>query len=148
MFVFLLEHIILSEYEPRLEKIIGIYDSKERAVDQVKYYKSIPGFRDYLDGFVIKRFELFVQGIISTVSKVYLLQHEYSVTCNEEVFDISTDIGVFYSKEDANIVMSQLKNNIMYLNKSDGLYSDNCGFYISEYRLNNNYWVEGFVSDN
>ena len=149
MFVFLLKHIRSFEYEPCCEKVIGIYTSKERAEEEAEVYKSLPGFRDFSNGFVIKRYELIRRDYDSTVNaEVYFLQHEYSVTCQEEVFDISTDIGIFQNKEDANCAMTQLKNNIVFLNRGEGLYSDDSGFCISMYHLNESDWIEGFDAGN
>ncbi|NIK76421.1 hypothetical protein FHS15_001546 [Paenibacillus castaneae] len=39
-------------------KLIGIYSSLEKAESVVKRYKTIPGFRDYLDAFYIVEYEI------------------------------------------------------------------------------------------
>ena len=49
--VYLLQHTYLcgedDEYEET--KIIGIFDSKEKAQDKIKDYVKLPGFKDFTD---------------------------------------------------------------------------------------------------
>jgi hypothetical protein len=66
----------------------------------------------------------------------YVLQHSYETDgCEETKF-----IGVYRSREGANIAMERLR-------PTPGFRDHPNGFSIDEYRLDEDHWAEGFVSD-
>lgn len=76
-------------------KCIGFYSSMEDAKLRIATYKTIAGFMDYPDDFVIR--EMNVKMSIfrkqKMIKSVYFLQHEYSIG----VADFVTEIGAFSS---------------------------------------------------
>lgn len=56
-YVYLLQHSYeIDECEET--KIIGIYTSREKALETIEKYKTIPGFKNYSDCFYIDKYEL------------------------------------------------------------------------------------------
>lgn len=56
--VFLLCHVREDPDGYDDEKIIGAYSTRERAQASLERHRSLPGFRDYPDGFEISEYEL------------------------------------------------------------------------------------------
>jgi homoserine kinase type II len=40
------------------EKLIGVYSTKDKASTVIQKYRSIPGFRDYPDGYIVDEYGL------------------------------------------------------------------------------------------
>ena len=50
---------MLSAYEEAEEtKIIGVYSSREKAVQIIEKYKKLPGFKEYPNAFCIDEYEM------------------------------------------------------------------------------------------
>jgi len=73
--------------------------------------------------------------------KVYLLQHsfEYEI-CEDVKTDETKIIGIYSSEEKAEEVKEQFKTI-----KGFSRFSEEC-FFIDEYQLDQNHWVEGFIT--
>ena len=70
-YVYLLEHSyeqVKGDPETREIKSLGVFTSTEEAEEAIKFYKALPGFRDYPDGFFIDKCKLgqkeWVEGFI------------------------------------------------------------------------------------
>ncbi len=57
MKVYYLKHIRKIDGYDEL-KSLGIFSSKKEAEEAVEYYKKLPGFKDFLDGFCINEYEI------------------------------------------------------------------------------------------
>lgn len=55
MEVFVLQYESECSDEP---KLLGVFDSRQAAEAAIETYQSLPGFRDYPDGFSIDRYQL------------------------------------------------------------------------------------------
>lgn len=148
MKVYLLSHS--REIEPDVVSliIIGIYSSVSM-IDAVKTkYKNKEGFKDYPNDFVYKEYEVVFddsEEIIYSQS-VYLLQHEYSIVENDIIYDYITDIDIFSTYNGARKREKQLIKEKLFPLAPDGLYAP-YGFCVSKYILDEDDWVEGFVSN-
>lgn len=68
---------------------------------------------------------------------VFLLQHSYEVNEIEE----TKIIGIYSTKEKAEKIIDKYKELVGFKDHP------NC-FFIDEYKVDNNYWEEGFISEN
>jgi len=73
------------------------------------------------------------------LKKVYLLQHSYEIICDDVTYDKTKIIGIYFSREKAESVV----NKYIYIQGFDK-YPISC-FYIDEYTIDEDNWVEGFV---
>jgi len=75
--------------------------------------------------------------------KVYLLQHSYEYEIYEDIKTEETKIiGIYSTEENAKMAKAHLR-----LKKGFNRFPDDC-FYIDEYELDKNHWIEGFVTWN
>lgn len=73
--------------------------------------------------------------------KVYLLQHSYEYEVYEDIKTSETIIiGIYNSQEKAEEVKSKFK-----IKQGFNRFSEDC-FYIDEYELDKDHWIEGFVT--
>lgn len=54
--IYVLHHV--HEFEDGNEdvKLLGIFSSEKKAMEMIKEYKKIPGFKDYSEGFSINKY--------------------------------------------------------------------------------------------
>ena len=56
--VYLLEHSYETADGCDHIKTLGIFSSQENAENAIQKYKELPGFREFLDGFFVDKYEL------------------------------------------------------------------------------------------
>jgi len=138
-------------------KMIGVYDSRQSAVEAVNRMSGLPGFSDSVDGFRIDARRLGEFGwadgfdeknliqdakaaMVDEAHEVqgitYLVQHEYEYP--EEV-DHVRFIGVFSSE-------SKAVDLVDFLRKKPGFISHPDGFFIDPYEIGKDHWQDGFVT--
>lgn len=136
-------HIIEMDHQNQPicdSKFIGLYCHKKQAESAVERFKTLPGFVLYPSGFCISRKACYISdGYVQKMpgAKVYMPYHEYYIP--EEDCDYCTRGNYFYSRQEAEKVLDQWKND-----KILSLYPE--GFSICEYTLDFDcvIWNEGF----
>jgi hypothetical protein len=73
----------------------------------------------------------------------YYLQHEYT----DGEYDFVNRIDVFENYQDAKTVMEDYKAESVYPKDTEGLFCEDDGYFIEKYVLDEDNWVEGFVTD-
>ena len=136
-------HIIEMDHQNQPicdSKFIGLYSHKKQAESAVERFKTLPGFVLYPSGFCISRKACYISdGYVQKMpgAKVYMPYHEYYIP--EEDCDYCTRGNYFYSRQEAEKVLDQWKNDkILSLHPK--------GFSICEYTLDFDcvIWNEGF----
>lgn len=146
MTVYLLTHKIPLKDDAFEQKIIGFFATKQLVNETIEHFKSVKGFRDFPDCFIIDEFE--VMGLKKPVisgQTVYFLQHEFSCEKNGLIYDYVTHIDLFCHYKDAYLTMCNLKKSPEYVHKNKGLYAQTGGFTIDKYILDQCEWAEGFI---
>ena len=147
MKVYFLSHS--REIEPGVTSSIhiGIYSSMSIVDVAIEKYKSITGFKDYPNGFIVEEYEVISQNNkeILPGQLVYFLQHEYSVEENGVIYDYSTNINIFENYDDAKRVMQEMIKESVCPKSPDGIYAPD-GFNIDKCIVDKDNWAEGFVS--
>lgn len=72
--------------------MLGCFSSAERVAAAIEKYRSIPGFCDYPNGFVVFAHEVEEHAVLVYLANVYIHDAEYE-------FEYSRNLGVFKMKE-------------------------------------------------
>ena len=141
--VYKLEHCILLEYdvdgtEVRDTKTLGFFTSKSVCLDAKEFYLTLDGFKDFPDGFTIKRIRVDVNDYNNVSNhhdnqKVYQLSHEWY----DGEYDYITELGCYSSYEKALLSKTLYENDDIFKNHKEGFSIDEC-------TLNRKGWIFGF----
>lgn len=149
-------------------KLLGIYSTRGKAKSAINYYITLPGFKDYPDGFYINEYELdkncyksgfrlpkWITSIKGYVGKdddncqetdkniIFLLQHGYAYTDKEGIECEETRILGIYSTWKKGISAKQYYKTLPGFKDLP----NNC-FYLGDYLLNEpTIWGGGFVTN-
>ena len=93
-------------------RVIGIYSTKKEAENGCAKVSKLPGFKDYIDGFYIERYEInldhWIEGYycrsVSDEYKDYLLEEE-GKDCFDKILELSDQISQF--KKDTNMKITK-----------------------------------------
>ncbi|MGO4888002.1 hypothetical protein ACJ2A9_09610 [Anaerobacillus sp. MEB173] len=124
------------------EKHIGIFTDMGKLLKVIENYKTLPGFKDFPDGFYVTAFKLncdyFHEEITHNFKKdyVWVLSHGYN---DEDDNEIGTFFGVYSS-------LNRAKNSLKMYMELPKFKRHPQGFYINKYILNQSEWQEGFVT--
>ena len=168
--VFYLEHSYqaVNENEEVLDKfkILGIYSTREKAEKAVLYYKTLSGFKNYPNNFIIEGYKLNknkYEGGISypediTELKGYMDDKENSVTAGkfpvfilQHYFENINKKGEEYSETRILGIYSSWKKGMLakqYYKEIPGFKNlpDDC-YYLEGYKSDDCWWLEGFIPD-
>lgn len=162
-FVYALEHIYTDETHTN-RKFLGYYDDLEKLEKDKEKALALPGFKDYPNGMVIRKYELnsihWEKGFDSVVGEIgrdYLIKED--IICEESrsikelnlqyifqvshIYTINTFldderiIGVFLDEKTTDKVIESCK-------KKDGFKNYPDDFIVSRFTLNNLLWTSGF----
>lgn len=144
-FAYKLEHKRTVEIDDKTGEIIsstillGFFSSEERCKEIIPQYLEQPGFKDYHNGFIVKRAEADVDDFNEIAGEfetsVFYLSHEYY----DGEFDHISNLGYYSTKFLAE------KAQIKYQVEPDLIgYQD--GFCITEYEIDESEWKEGFFT--
>ena len=142
--VYFLSHYHIVEYDQNNEEVgdtkhLGFFSSKELCLDAIEFYKTLEGFRDYPDGFVIDRKRVDVNDFNNVSShytdKVYQLTHEWY----DGEYDYISELGCYSTYEKAKIAQSLYENEEEFEEHKEGFCIDEC-------RINQRDWIEGFFT--
>lgn len=136
--IYMLTHSRSVEEDVHDTKLIGFYSSRQNAEKVIKRYKSITGFCDYPEDFVIEEWEANVDDFNDICGDfkytVFYLAHEYY---DGVEYDYVTDIGVYSTLKKAERAMSKYRKLPQFKEYTDG-------FSIDEYEIDKDHWTEGF----
>ncbi|MGM9681156.1 MAG: hypothetical protein ACI3XR_06585 [Eubacteriales bacterium] len=77
MIVYRLEHIHdKDDYCDVDKKDLGLYSSPEKVKDAIAFYRNLPGFRDYPNGFIVTEHDLKCEQLPERVYELYLIVHD------------------------------------------------------------------------
>ena len=101
MYIYRLRHIYdNADYDLPAPLTLGYFSEPSKANEAIEHYRTLPGFQDYPNGFIIEECAL---GAVDSMPQV--------------VYDYSGEIGVYTSEQDAKKAVSNFKrmnrNNIM-----------------------------------
>lgn len=162
-FVYALEHIYTDETHTG-SKFLGYYDDLEKLNKAKEKALTLPGFRDYPDGMLIRKYELNkmhwqdgFDGVAGEIGRDYLneedqinendrsikelnLQYIFQVSHIYTIHTFLDDeriIGVFLDEQKANEVVDNCKKKEGFKNYPDD-------FIVGRFTLNNLLWTSGF----
>jgi len=165
-FVYSLEHIY-TDGAYRDSKFLGYYDDLEKLNRAKKKALALPGFRDYPDGMLIRKYELNkmhwqdgFDGVAGEVGRDYLneedrigedsrsikelnlqyvfqVSHMYTIHNIHTFLDDERIIGVFLDEQKANEVVDNYKEKKGFKNYPND-------FIVGRFIINNLLWTSGF----
>ncbi|WP_267401523.1 MULTISPECIES: hypothetical protein [unclassified Chryseobacterium] len=163
-FVYALEHTYTDDDNYTSSKFLGYFDDMEKLEEAKENALKLPGFRDYPNGLIIKKYELnkvhWLNGFDSVIGEVgrdYLkekdiisensksikelgLQYVFQVSHVYTIHTFLDDervIGVFLDENIANDVVNNLKMKNGFKDYPDD-------FIVGRFTLNNLLWISGF----
>ena len=84
--------------------MLGCFSSAERVAAAIEKYRSIPGFCDYPNGFVVFAHEVEEHAVLVYLANVYIHDAEYE-------FEYSRNLGVFKNEGDARLAVEVFRQD-------------------------------------
>ena len=123
MRIFRLKHIYDTVgYTIASPTTVGYFSSYEKAIEAIDYYRSIDGYKEYPNGFIVE--ECFVE-ITDSVEFTGVYEAFFSFSDNDDEYEYQGELGVFASEVEAeraievhkvlnsdNILKSELKKEL------------------------------------
>ncbi|MBR2634566.1 MAG: hypothetical protein IKD31_03190 [Clostridia bacterium] len=114
MYIYRLRHIYdNADYDLPAPLTLGYFSEPSKANEAIEHYRTLPGFQDYPNGFIIEECAL---GAVDSMPQV-VYEAYFSFSDEEKIYDYSGEIGVYTSEQDAKKAVSNFKrmnrNNIM-----------------------------------
>ena len=94
--------------------MLGCFSSAERVAAAIEKYRSIPGFCDYPNGFVVFAHEVEEHAVLVYLANVYIHDAEYE-------FEYSRNLGVFKNEGDARLAVEVFRQDNSTWWEVDGL---------------------------
>ena len=105
MLVYRLRHIYdNSEYDLACPITLGYFSNIQIVNEAIEYYRSIDGYRDYPNGFIIEECNV---GTKKELPKLY--EAYFSFSDGEDIYEYVDEIGVFDTKREALLAVKHFK---------------------------------------
>ena len=105
MLVYRLRHIYdNSEYDLACPITLGYFSNIQMVNEAIEYYRSIDGYRNYPNGFIIEECNV---GEKKELSKLY--EAYFSFSDGEKIYEHADEIGVFDTKREALLALNRFK---------------------------------------
>ena len=118
-------------------KLLGFFSSEKKCKEAIRFYSGQPGFKDYLNDFVIEEIEADIDDFNDAVGEfdkdVFYLAHEYY----DGEYDYVTDLGYYSTRQMAEKGLLQYKDTQEFAAYTEG-------FSIDKYEIDITHWTDGF----
>ena len=114
--------------------MLGCFSSAERVAAAIEKYRSIPGFCDYPNGFVVFAHEVEEHAVLVYLANVYIHDAEYE-------FEYSRNLGVFKNEGDARLAVEVFRQDNSTRWEADGLIVE---WSVDQYTLDEMNCADGF----
>lgn len=114
--------------------MLGCFSSVERVAAAIEKYRSISGFRDYPNGFVVFAHEVEAYAARVYLANVYIHDAKYE-------FEYSRNLGIFQNEGDAQLAVAAFRQDNSMQWEADGLLVE---WSVDQYALDERLCTEGF----
>ena len=105
MLVYRLRHIYdNSEYDLACPMTLGYFSNVQKANEAIEYYRSIEGYRNYPNGFIIEECNVRTKKELTKLYEAY-----FSFSDGEDIYEHTDEIGVFDTKREALLAVNRFK---------------------------------------
>ena len=133
--------------------MLGCFSSAERVAAAIEKYRSIPGFCDYPNGFVVFAHEVEEHAVLVYLANVYIHDAEYEFeysrnlirillnNCTDTIRKHSWNLGVFKNEGDARLAVEVFRQDNSTWWEVDGLIVE---WSVDQYTLDEMNCIDGF----
>lgn len=106
MYIYRLRHIYdNADYDLPAPLTLGYFSDPTKAKEAIEYYRTLSGFQDYPNGFIIE--ECAVESC--SVAPEVIFEAYFSFSDEENIYNYSCEIGIYTSAKDAKDAVSNFK---------------------------------------